>query len=105
MNLKEAYQKMLEGKKVKRKGRSLCCFYNSNENKFCTGDGVPITGITFEAALAEDWEVVVEKNKIMNKFERLRLSNYILRVCIEHVLEKYADGLLYVERENCIKFC
>lgn len=64
MNLKEAYQKMLEGKKVKRKGRSLCCFYNSNENKFCTGDGVPITGITFEAALAEDWEVVVEKNKI-----------------------------------------
>lgn len=41
----------------------------------------------------------------MNKFERLRLSNHILRVCIEHVLEKYADGLLYVERENCIKFC
>lgn len=64
MNFKEAYQKMLEGKKVKRKGRSLCCFYNSNENKFCTGDGVPITGIVFEAALADDWEVVVEKNKI-----------------------------------------
>lgn len=64
MDLKEAYQKMLEGKKVKRKGRSLCCFYDSNENKFCTGDGVAITGITFEAALAEDWEVVVEKNKI-----------------------------------------
>lgn len=41
----------------------------------------------------------------MNKFERLRLSKYILRVCIEHVLEKYADDLLYVERENCIKFC
>lgn len=64
MDFKEAYQKMLEGKKVKRKGRSLCCFYNSNENKFCTGDGVPITGIVFEAALADDWEVVVEKNKI-----------------------------------------
>lgn len=64
MDFKEAYQKMLEGKKVKRKGRSLCCFYNSNENKFCTGDGVAITGITFEAALADDWEVVVEKNKI-----------------------------------------
>lgn len=64
MNFKEAYQKMLEGKKVKRKGRSMCCFYDSNENKFCTGDGVAITGITFEAALAEDWEVVVEKNKI-----------------------------------------
>ncbi len=64
MDFKEAYQKMLEGKKVKRKGRSLCCFYNSNENKFCTGDGVAITGIAFEAALADDWEVVVEKNKI-----------------------------------------
>jgi hypothetical protein len=60
MNFKEAYQKMLEGKKVKRKGRSCCCFYNSNENKFCTGDGVAITGITCEAALADDWEVVEE---------------------------------------------
>lgn len=65
MNFKEAYQKMLEGKKVKRKGRSMCCFYDSNENKFCTGDGVAITGITFEAALANDWEVVEEtKSKV-----------------------------------------
>lgn len=65
MNFKEAYQKMLEGKKVKRKGRSLCCFYDSNENKFCTGDGVAITGIVFEAALADDWEVVEEtKSKV-----------------------------------------
>lgn len=64
MNFKEAYQKMLEGKKVKRKGRSLCCFYNSNENKFCTGDGVAITGITFEAALADDWEVVEEREVV-----------------------------------------
>lgn len=64
MDFKEAYQKMLEGKKVKRKGLSCCCFYDSNENKFCIGDGVAITGIAFEAALADDWEVVVEKNKI-----------------------------------------
>lgn len=64
MNFKEAYQKMLEGKKVRRKGRGCCCFYDSNENKFCIGDGVAITGITFEAALADDWEIVVEKNKI-----------------------------------------
>lgn len=64
MNFKEAYQKMLEGKKVKRKGRSLCCFYDSNENKFCTGDGVAITGITFEAALADDWEVVEERTVV-----------------------------------------
>lgn len=64
MNFKEAYQKMLEGKKVIRKGRSLCCFYNSNENKFCTGDGVAIIGIAFEAALADDWEVVGEREVV-----------------------------------------
>lgn len=64
MNFKEAYQKMLEGNKVRRKGRSMCCVYDSKENKFCTGDGVAITGIVFEAALADDWEVVEEKNKI-----------------------------------------
>lgn len=64
MNFKEAYEKMREGKKVKRKGRSCCCFYDSNENKFCTGDGVAITGITFEAALAEDWEVVEEREVV-----------------------------------------
>lgn len=64
MNLKEAYEKMREGKKVKRKGRSMCCFYDSKENKICTGDGLAVTGIAFEAALADDWEVVVEKNKI-----------------------------------------
>lgn len=64
MDFKEAYQKMLEGNKVRIKGRSWCCFYNSNENKFYTGDGVAIAGIAFEAALADDWEVVVEKNKI-----------------------------------------
>lgn len=64
MNFKEAYQKMLEGKKVKRKGRSWCCFYDSNENKFCTGDGVTITGTVFKAALAEDWEVVEERTAV-----------------------------------------
>ncbi|MDD7245116.1 MAG: hypothetical protein PUH07_08440 [Methanobrevibacter smithii] len=64
MNLKEAYEKMREGKKVKRKGRSMCCFYDSKAGRICTGDGLAVTGIAFEAALADDWEVVVEKNKI-----------------------------------------
>ena len=64
MNLKEAYEKMREGKKVKRKGRSMCCFYDSKENKFCTGDGLAITSIAFEAALAEDWEVVEERTVV-----------------------------------------
>ena len=65
MNLKEAYEKMLEGKKVKRKGRSMCCVYDSKENRICTGDGVVVTGIAFEAALANDWEIVEEpKSKV-----------------------------------------
>lgn len=63
MNFKEAYQKMLEGKKVKRKGRSSYCFYDSEAGRICTGDGLVITGIDFEAALADDWEVVEEKKK------------------------------------------
>ncbi len=63
MNLKEAYQKMLEGKKVKRKGRSMCCAYDSKAGRICTGDGVAVTGIAFEAALADDWEIVEEPIK------------------------------------------
>ena len=70
MNLKEAYQKMLEGKKVKRKGRSMCCVYDSKENRICTGDGVAVTGIAFEAALADDWEIVEEKKKYWTPKEK-----------------------------------
>ena len=70
MNFKEAYQKMLEGKKVKRKGRSMCCAYDSKENRICTGDGVAITGIAFEAALADDWEIVEEKKKYWTPKEK-----------------------------------
>ena len=64
MDFKEAYQKMLEGNKVRRKDCDSYLFYNSKENKICTADGIIVSGIAFEAALAEDWEVVVEKNKI-----------------------------------------
>ena len=63
MNFKEAYQKMLEGKKVKRKGRSMCCVYDSKAGRICTGDGLVVTGIDFEAALADDWEIVEEPVK------------------------------------------
>lgn len=70
MNFKEAYEKMREGKKVKRKGRSMCCFYDSKENKICTGDGLVITGIAFEAALADDWEIVEEKKKYWTPKEK-----------------------------------
>lgn len=63
MNLKEAYEKMREGKKVKRKGHSVCCAYDSKAGRICTGDGVAVTGIAFEAALADDWEIVEEPVK------------------------------------------
>ena len=58
MNFKEAYEKMQEGKKVKRKGCSVCCFYDSKAGRICTGEGVAVTGIAFEAALADDCEIV-----------------------------------------------
>ena len=70
MNFKEAYQKMLEGKKVKRKGRSMCCVYDSKAGRICTGDGVAVTGIAFEAALADDWEIVEEKKKYWTPKEK-----------------------------------
>ena len=70
MNLKEAYQKMREGKKVKRKGRSMCCVYDSKAGRICTGDGVAVTGIAFEAALADDWEIVEEKKKYWTPKEK-----------------------------------
>ena len=70
MNLKEAYEKMREGKKVRRKGRSMCCFYDSKAGRICTGDGVAVTGIAFEAALADDWEIVEEKKKYWTPKEK-----------------------------------
>ena len=70
MNFKEAYEKMQEGKKVKRKGRSMCCFYDSKAGRICTGDGVAVTGIAFEAALADDWEIVEEKKKYWTPKEK-----------------------------------
>lgn len=70
MNFKEAYEKMREGKKVKRKGCSSYCFYDSEAGRICTGDGLVITGIDFEAALADDWEIVEEKKKYWTPKEK-----------------------------------
>lgn len=70
MNLKEAYEKMREEKKVKRKGRSMCCVYDSKAGRICTGDGLVVTGIDFEAALADDWEIVEEKKKYWTPKEK-----------------------------------
>lgn len=69
MNFKEAYQKMLEGNKVRRKGDNRYFYYDKKMKQFfyyiiekCF-DRL-IENIEMGDALAEDWEVVVEKNKI-----------------------------------------
>lgn len=93
MNLKEAYEKMREGKKVRRKGRSMCCVYDSKENKIYTGDGVAVTGIAFEAALADDWEIVEEpikdwKPKKGNKYYYIGSAGSIFNYdCREDILD------------------
>ena len=93
MNLKEAYEKMREGKKVKRKGHSVCCAYDSKENRICTGDGVAVTGIAFEAALADDWEIVEEpikdwKPKKGNKYYYIGSAGSIFNYdCREDILD------------------
>lgn len=93
MNLKEAYEKMREGKKVKRKGHSVCCAYDSKENRICTGDGVAVTGIAFEAALADDWEIVEEpikdwKPKKGNKYYYIGSAGSVFNYdCREDILD------------------
>ena len=93
MNLKEAYEKMLEGKKVKRKGHSVCCVYDSKAGRICTGDGVAVTGIAFEAALADDWEIVEEpikdwKPKKGNKYYYIGSAGSIFNYdCREDILD------------------
>lgn len=93
MNLKEAYEKMREGKKVKRKGHSVCCAYDSKAGRICTGDGVAVTGIAFEAALADDWEIVEEpikdwKPKKGNKYYYIGSAGSIFNYdCREDILD------------------
>lgn len=69
MDFKEAYQKMLGGNKVRRKGDNGYFYYDENTkhvyhyiSEKCF-DNLAVD-IEMGDALAEDWEVVVEKNKI-----------------------------------------
>lgn len=69
MNFKEAYQKMLEGNKVRRKRDNGYFYYDENTkhvyhyiSEKCFDNWT--VNIEMEDALADDWEVVVEKNKI-----------------------------------------
>lgn len=64
MNFKEAYQKMLEGKKVKRKGWEGWQHYKLIGDNMYYANKLIASNVSVENALANDWEVVVEKNKI-----------------------------------------
>ena len=63
MNFKEAYQKMLEGKKVRRKDWGSGQYYSLLKDKIFFIDRVIVLNITVEDSLADDWEVVEEEKK------------------------------------------
>lgn len=65
MDFKEAYQKMLEGKKVKRKSWEDWQYYKLIGDNMYYASKLIASNITVENALADDWEVVEEtKSKV-----------------------------------------
>lgn len=65
MNFKEAYQKMLEGKKVKRKGWEDWQYYKLIGDNMYYANKLIASNVSVENALANDWEIVEEtKNKV-----------------------------------------
>lgn len=65
MNFKEAYQKMLEGKKIKRKGWEGWQYYKLIGDNMYYANKLIASNITVENALADDWEIVGEtKSKV-----------------------------------------
>lgn len=64
MNFKEAYQKMLEGKKVKRKGWEDWQYYKLIGDNMYYANKLIASNITVENALADDWEIVGEREAV-----------------------------------------
>lgn len=65
MNFKEAYQKMLEGKKVKRKGWEDWQYYKLIGDNMYYANKLIASNITVEDSLADDWEILGEtKSKV-----------------------------------------
>lgn len=65
MNFKEAYQKMLEGKKVRRKGWERWQHYKLIGDNMYYANKLIASNVSVENALANDWEVVEEtKSKV-----------------------------------------
>ena len=75
MNFKEAYQKMLEGKKVRRKIWKAYWHYDKKtercyshiDDKYSDRE---VKEIIFEDSLADDWEIVEEKKKYWTPKEK-----------------------------------
>ena len=64
MNFKQAYSKLLEGKKIRRKGwKDYYILKGDNIYCVCFADQVLTLNVSVEEALADDWEVV-EENKV-----------------------------------------
>ena len=65
MNFNDAYQKMLEGKKVKRKCWESWQHYKLIGDNMYYADKLIASNVSVENALADDWEVVEEtKSKV-----------------------------------------
>lgn len=64
MNFKEAYQKMLEGKKVKRKGWEDWQYYKLIGDNMYYANKLIASNITVENALVDDWEIVGEREVV-----------------------------------------
>ena len=75
MNLKEAYEKMREGKKVRRKDWLGYWFIEDGKVKIYLKDSnIKFNNFTQETianTLAEDWEVVEEKKKYWTPKEKV----------------------------------
>lgn len=64
MDFKEAYQKMLEGKKVKRKGWEGWQYYKLIGDNMYYANKLIVPNITVEDSLADDWEIVGEREVV-----------------------------------------
>lgn len=83
MNFKEAYQKMREGKKVKRKGRSMCCVYDSKAGRICTGD---CSTRALVGCLGLKYDDVLD---LQLKFVKKYYYDFTSRQCVEKILSDF----------------
>ena len=95
MNFNEAYQKMLEGKKIKRPDWKGYWFIDSKDNKFkikLAGGEIKenkFTQETIKNTAADDWEVMEEPKK---KIGELGCCDIACENCPLNVLQCYSGN-------------